>query len=130
MFLRAKETRGADKAHGKQPGEAEALTLIAADMSLSGNVNVEGDIQIDGSVEGDIRCNVATLSQGSYVQGSIVAKEVYIFGHVKGRIVAPTVTMGETGRVDGTIIHHTMSVEPGAVIDGRAPWRPKADWDE
>ena len=131
MFLKTKDKpEPTGMGATEQAAEGRPVTRIASDMTVIGSIRAEGEIRIEGRLEGEVECSQAVLGAGCYVEGSIVAKEVTINGEIKGRVRAPLVTIGETAKVKGTITHHTLSVEPGAIIDGRTPWRPKGDWDE
>ncbi|RMD64769.1 MAG: polymer-forming cytoskeletal protein [Alphaproteobacteria bacterium] len=48
-------------------------------------------------------------------------------GTLIGQVRANTVTVGKDARIIGNIFHHTLTIEPGAYIDGRRPWRPRID---
>lgn len=85
---------------------------------------------VNGRVFGDISANGVVVGEGALVEGAIVADLVTIHGSVGGPVKAPVVSIGKTAKVVGTITHHTLSIEPGAVVEGRAPWRPRPDWEK
>ncbi len=45
-------------------------SLIAADMSLEGNIASGGELQIDGTVKGDVRVDRVTIGEGGHVEGA------------------------------------------------------------
>lgn len=105
-------------------------TVISADMTVSGDLNCRGTVTISGRVFGDITAHTLVIEDGAHVEGAVVAHVATIRGNIDGPVRAPTVTIGATARVVGTITHHILAIEPGAVVEGRAPWRPRPDWEE
>ncbi len=93
-------------------------TIISADMAISGTLASGGDVQIDGQVEGDVRCIGLVIGDKAEVQGEIYAEDVTIRGKVIGRIRARKVTLAATSHVEGDILHEAFSVESGAFFEG------------
>ena len=130
MFLR--KERPATPVHTREGDSegAEEPTIIRPDLTIFGEIRSAGAVQVYGRVEGTVTGRAVNIGEGGVMRGPVAAETVHISGEVDGSIKAPTVVIGKTARVVGTITHHTLSVEPGAVVDGRAPWRPKADWEQ
>ncbi|HEY2034051.1 MAG TPA: polymer-forming cytoskeletal protein [Rhizomicrobium sp.] len=99
-------------------------SYLGKTLKVRGVLEAEGELVIQGFVAGRIAAIRLIIAAGGAVEGDIVAREVVVAGHLKGRIFAPTVTVEETARIDGRIFHHTISVARGAHFDGRMPWRP------
>jgi len=95
-----------------------APTIISADMVINGTLASNGDVQIDGQVEGDVRCTGLVIGDKAEVQGEIYAEEVTIRGKVAGRIRARKVTLAATSHVEGDILHEAFAVEAGAFFEG------------
>jgi cytoskeletal protein CcmA (bactofilin family) len=95
-----------------------APTIISADMVITGTLASGGDVQIDGQVEGDVRCIGLVIGDKAEVQGEIYAEDVTIRGKVVGRIRARKVTLAATSHVEGDILHEAFSVEAGAFFEG------------
>src|SRR5262249_30414897 len=78
-----------------------------------------GDIQIDGSIEGDVVSRTITVGEGADVRGAISGESVRICGSVNGQIKGTTVTLAKTAKVVGDVMHQTLSIEPGAFFEGQ-----------
>ena len=50
-------------------------SIIGEDLTIRGNVTSKGEIQIDGEIEGDIRCASLLLGDKSKVTGGVAAEE-------------------------------------------------------
>ena len=88
-------------------------------MKVSGDLDSEGSVQIEGNIQGDVCCAEVTVGNKAYVQGLIQAETASIHGTVKGEIRAARVTLSATARVTGNIIHEELSIDAGACIDGQ-----------
>ena len=100
---------------GRPSGEA---SVIGTDLRVVGDLHCEGDIQIKGRVEGDVKSRSVTVGEGAHVEGAIMGDSVHISGSIKGQVQAPSVTVAKTAKVIGDIVHQTLSVEAGAHLDG------------
>jgi cytoskeletal protein CcmA (bactofilin family) len=96
-----------------------APTILSADFTVTGDINSEGEVQIDGKVAGDVRCTTLTVGVAGSLTGQVFADHALIRGKVEGLIRAHNVTLTRTARVIGDIIHEALMIEPGAFIEGR-----------
>ena len=101
----------------KKGGRA-APSLISVDVVLTGNITAGGDMQVDGTIEGDIHSNSLTVGDKASIQGEIVADEVIVRGRIIGSIRARRVQLCSTCHVEGNILHEALAVETGAFFEG------------
>jgi cytoskeletal protein CcmA (bactofilin family) len=96
-----------------------APSIISADLTITGTLVTERDVQVDGRIEGDIRAASLTLGEKALVQGDIYAEEAIIRGRVEGSIRARKVQLTGTAHVEGNIVHdRQLSVDSGAYFEG------------
>ncbi len=93
-------------------------SIISADLKIVGDLHSNGDLQIDGAVEGDITSRSVTVGESAVVRGSLVAENVRVYGAVFGQIKANSVTLAKTAKVEGNIVHQALSMEAGAALSG------------
>jgi len=101
----------------------EESSVIGDAAVIVGDLTSEGEIEVQGTVEGNIRCRRVIVGEGGEVRGEIVAEAVDIRGSVEGPVVAASVTVARTARIIGHITHRELTIEPGAYLEGRRPWR-------
>ena len=106
------------------------VSILGSDLVIDGQLESTGEIQVHGSIAGDIHASKVTVCPGGKVEGSLVAREALIGGRFNGRIIAPVVVVEETGAVVGRIFHNELTVAKGAFVDGRMPWRPISHFDK
>ncbi len=95
-----------------------APSILSSDLVVKGNLTTTGDVQIEGTVEGDIRAHLLTVGEGATVKGEVVADDVVVNGRVVGRLRGLKVRLTATARVEGDIIHKTIAIESGAHFEG------------
>jgi len=93
-------------------------SIISTDMTMQGSLSSNGDIQIDGRVEGDIRSVGLVIGEKAEVHGEIYAEDVTVRGKVVGHIKARKVLLAATSHVEGDILHEAFAVESGAFFEG------------
>ena len=102
----------------RSPAKGGVPSIISADLRITGNLKSDGDIQVDGHVEGDIDSATLTVGEGAHVKGHISCESVRVCGTVDGAVKAKSVVMAKTARVIGDIIHDSLAIEAGAFIEG------------
>jgi cytoskeletal protein CcmA (bactofilin family) len=98
-------------------GKAGA-SVLSSDLTIVGNLRTTGDIQVEGTVEGDIRAHLLTVGESATIRGEIVADDIVVNGRVIGRVRGLKVRLTATARVEGDIIHKTIAIESGAHFEG------------
>jgi cytoskeletal protein CcmA (bactofilin family) len=98
--------------------KAKPPASLSADLHLTGNVKTTGDIQVEGTVEGDIRAHLLTIGESATIKGEVTADDVVINGRIVGRVRGLKVRLTATARVEGDIIHKTIAIESGAHFEG------------
>lgn len=113
MAQRGKRTVGfGESANIKPP------SIIAADLTIIGDIECDGAVHIDGLVEGDVTCGELSIGVRGRLKGHVTARFVKISGDLIGSVQAKRVFVGETSKVIGDVIHEILVVERGAKIEG------------
>lgn len=125
MFSKTKDSSSTPESFTSTSSEPKRSTakggvpsIISADLRITGNLKSDGDIQVDGHVEGDIDSATLTVGEGAHVKGHISCESVRVCGTVDGAVKAKSVVMAKTARVIGDIIHDSLAIEAGAFIEG------------
>jgi cytoskeletal protein CcmA (bactofilin family) len=93
-------------------------SVLSADLTITGNIKTSGDIQVEGTVEGDVRAAHLTVGETATIKGEVVAEEVVVQGRVIGRLRGLKVRLAGSARVEGEIVHKTIAIESGAHFEG------------
>ncbi len=115
MFTRSNSNEPSARPKRSQTG----LSFIGPEVVVSGSLTTSAQIQIDGKVEGDVRCDVMSQGESGVVAGDIHADEARIAGRVEGKVIARNVMIESTARILGDVTYEVISINAGAQIDGR-----------
>ena len=98
-----------------------AETIIGESVHVNGNFESNGDIIINGSVEGDIKTKgVILVGEKSKINANIKAEEMVIKGEINGNLkVSGYLSIKELARIVGDIECAQISIEKGAEINGQ-----------
>ena len=113
----------ASKSTSKSPGPSASKmvpSIIGEDLTIRGNVTSKGEIQVDGEIEGDIRCSSLLLGDKSQVRGGVAAEDVMVRGHVVGSIRGLRITLQAQSHVEGDLFHQSLALEQGAYFEGKS----------
>lgn len=128
MFSTAKKKSDPKRTSAeRKPAKAVVPTIISPDLHVTGNLATEGDMQIDGIIEGDVRSGTLSVGESAVVNGEIYAESIVVRGKVTGRIRARSVTLTATARVIGDIWHEVLSIDAGAFLEGHCKHMKSVD---
>ena len=54
------------------PKPKPPASTLSADLHITGNIKTSGDIQVEGTVEGDIRAHLLTIGESATIKGEAV----------------------------------------------------------
>ncbi len=93
---------------------------LAHGTKVVGDIQAENDFRLDGSVEGTIVCKgKIIIGKNGLMSGTMTCANAEVMGTVKGKmIIADTLSLKATARVEGEIVTKTLSIEPQAVFSG------------
>ena len=98
---------------------SSSLSTLSSGVKYEGNISGAGELQVDGSLKGDIRVVRVTIGEGGSVEGTVHADVLEVRGRVSGAIVAKQVKLFATARIEGDITQEQLSIEQGAWFQGR-----------
>ncbi|PKP04801.1 MAG: cell shape determination protein CcmA [Bacteroidetes bacterium HGW-Bacteroidetes-6] len=96
------------------------INLIGAGTVIVGDVKANGDIRVDGTINGKLhgKGKVVVGTSGS-IEGEINCQNADISGMVKGQIhVTELLVIKTSAKIIGDIHTQKISIEPGALFTG------------
>ena len=106
---------------GKAQGGAQGgkFSFIGTEVCITGDVTTAGDLHVDGTVTGDVRCGTLTQGPTGAIHGNIFAEEVRLSGLVDGAVETGVLALESSARVTGDVTYESLAVATGAQIEGR-----------
>lgn len=101
-----------------RPDTKTTRSYIAAEVSIRGNVSCSGDLQFDGTIEGDLDCRDLTAGQGATIDGTVRVTRLSLNGKISGMVEAESVHLGPTAQMFGDITYRSLAIDEGATFEG------------
>lgn len=99
---------------------SSVFLAINSRVTIVGTVEFDGPIQIDGTVQGDVKCASVMVAKSGTVEGTIVASTVTVAGGVNGSIFADKLVLKTDCEVEGEIYHREFVLEQGSNFEGKS----------
>jgi cytoskeletal protein CcmA (bactofilin family) len=109
-----------------------ASARLGSSLHVKGEITGSEDLTIDGSVEGLIQLDERKLTVGTTakVTADIIAREVVVYGNVKGNLRAKDrIEIKKDGSVNGDLTTSRIMIEDGAYFKGSIEIDKSADKD-
>jgi cytoskeletal protein CcmA (bactofilin family) len=125
LFFRREKPAGNDN---RVESAAEAAvepahgSVISAGTGITGNIDCDGDIVIDGTLRGSVRAQGLTVGADGAIEGDVSADQVTVRGRVRGPIHARHIHLESGAEVEGDITTDTIAIDTGARLTG-AVWQ-------
>lgn len=100
--------------------EARGLSIVARDLTISGDLATDGVVKVEGRVCGSVQAGgQVVVSPGAVIEGDVVTQEAIVGGEVRGGIVASErVELHASSVVHGNIHSPRLLIQEGARVNG------------
>lgn len=103
------------------PIRAKKDTFISSGAQFTGVIEGDGNIIVEGRVEGNIVCtHMVRVENSGHVKGEIRAQQIMINGAVEGRCYADSLSIQPKGSLRGDIFADEIAIEKGGVFIGQS----------
>lgn len=101
--------------------EALNTTVIAEGITLTGNLEGDGVIQVEGTVKGEIKLRGQVIvTPTGVIKGPVDATTIQVAGNMEGNISASErLLLERTGVIDGDVVTASFVIEDGGCLNGR-----------
>tara|TARA_Y100000385_G_scaffold145352_1_gene150962 strand:- start:1143 stop:1571 length:429 start_codon:yes stop_codon:yes gene_type:complete len=98
-----------------------SANTIQNGTSITGDVNSEGSIRIDGKLDGSLFTKgKLVVGSNGVISGDVVCQKANIQGRIEGKIeVKEILVLKQSAIIQGDISTRKLVVEEGAIFDGR-----------
>jgi cytoskeletal protein CcmA (bactofilin family) len=99
-------------------GPWQTLSFIGPELTISGDVHCEGDVEIAGTVNGNVKARQIRVSRRGRLNGAAESGIAVIEGALEGSLTADSVTLGNKAYVRADINYRSLKMAAGAVFMG------------
>jgi cytoskeletal protein CcmA (bactofilin family) len=120
MFNSFKQNNNTNMATPQQQSSGSMYNSLTAGSKIIGTVIADSDIRIDGTIEGEVKCNgKVIIGEQGYIKGNIVCQNSDVQGKLEGKIeVKQTLALRSTAKIQAEVNTQVLIVEPNAVFNG------------
>lgn len=132
LFGASGATNGNGVAKDRRRIEQPTLSIVAADLVITGDLETAGVVKIEGRVTGSVRAGQQILvSPDAVVDGDLHTREAVVGGTVRGAILAADrVEIQPRAMVEGEITTRNLLIQEGGRVNGEVTMRADAMADE
>jgi len=127
MFSRDKTGATLPKASRSGP---PGLSFIGPEVLVSGDLATDAQLHVDGRIDGNVRCSQLVQGEAGIIAGNIHAEEARIAGTVEGQVNVRTLFVEASAKILGDVAYETLSIDAGALLEGRLARRAALGADE
>ena len=100
--------------------DATAYNLIDSGTTISGDIKTEGNIRIDGTLEGSVNAKgKVVVGPSGKIEGEVFCQNADVSGTLKAKItVSELLSLQATANLLGDIVTNKLKIEPGANFTG------------
>lgn len=100
--------------------ENKLPNMIGQGTKITGDIETNGDIRIDGNVEGNINSKgKVVIGSNGLIKGEVTCSNAELAGTLNGKIiVSELLSLKASSKVNGDIKTGKLNIEPGAIFSG------------
>jgi cytoskeletal protein CcmA (bactofilin family) len=104
----------------RRRGDANAVSIIAPDMIIAGDLKADGVVRIEGRISGNVTAgSQILLTQGGVVEGDLETREAVLAGEVHGTVTASErIEVQPSAQLHGDIVTPRLLIQEGGRING------------
>jgi len=108
------------KGNKSSVSDGNSINLIGNGTVITGNIQSDGDVRIDGNLNGDISISgKLVVGPMGYIKGNVICQNADVSGEIEGQItVAELLSLKANAKLLGDIITSKISIEPSATFTG------------
>jgi cytoskeletal protein CcmA (bactofilin family) len=106
------------------PARAAGKSVLAPDLTITGNITAVGSVEIQGQIEGTLKAQSVIIGQDGRFKGAVTAENLEVRGRMDGKASCANLTLRAAAQVTTDANYTTLVIESGAQIAGRFT-RPK-----
>ena len=100
--------------------ESSSINLIGNGTHITGDINANGDVRIDGTLKGNLSISgKLVVGPSGNIEGNVVCQNADISGEIHGKVtVSELLSLKSSAKLLGDIIAGKISIEPNATFTG------------
>lgn len=108
------------KVNKSSAAESSSINLIGNGTSITGDINSNGDVRIDGALKGNLTISgKLVVGPSGNIEGNVICQNADVSGEIHGTVsVSELLSLKSSAKLLGDIITGKISIEPNATFTG------------
>jgi len=103
---------------------SQSLLIVGEEANITGTIKEKNEINIEGTVDGEIECKDLRVGKKGNLKGKIKAETLHIDGSVEGEVtVKELLKIKSTGSLSGKITYGSLNVDEGGKLIGESDFK-------
>ena len=87
----------------RSKGHPMAPSIIGEDLVVNGTLSSPGDIQVDGRIEGSVRCASLVIGAKAVIHGDVFAQNIAVRGRIEGNVRGNMIQLSAGCHIEGDV---------------------------
>ena len=103
----------------KKETNSSSSLMIGEGVTITGTIKADNEVNIQGTIDGDIDCNSVTINQSGNVKGKVQTETMTVEGKVEGEInINSILHIKSQGSVSGKVFYGHIQIDEGGKLLG------------
>ena len=115
----------------KKVGNSSSSLMIGPGVTITGTIKADNEVNIQGTIDGDIDCNSVTINQSGNVKGKVQTETMTVEGKVEGEInINSILHIKSQGSVSGKVFYGDIQIDEGGKLLGEINFKEQVEKEE
>ena len=115
----------------KKVNDSSSSLMIGEGVTITGTIKADNEVNIQGTIDGDIDCNSVTINESGNVKGKVKTEIMTVEGKVEGEVnINSILHIKSKGNVSGKIFYGEIEIDEGGKLSGEINHRDKDNKQE
>ena len=103
----------------KKVENSSSSLMIGHGVTITGTIKADNEVNIQGTIDGDIDCNSVAIEKSGNVKGKVKAETMTVEGKVEGEInINSILHIKSQGSVSGKVFYGDIQIDEGGKLLG------------
>ena len=103
----------------KKVKDSSSSLMIGEGVTITGTIKADNEVNIQGTIDGDIDCNSVTINQSGNVRGKVQTETMTVEGKAEGEInINSLLHIKSHGNVSGKVFYGDIQIDEGGKLLG------------
>ena len=115
----------------KKVKDSSSSLMIGEGVTITGTIKADNEVNIQGTIDGDIDCNSVIINKSGNVKGKVKTETMTVEGKVEGEInINSILHIKSQGSVSGKVFYGDIQIDEGGKLLGEINFKEQVEKEE